>query len=269
VNATSADGHSIPSTDPSSSNRSGANELQSRLAGYGISALAVTGALVVGATPASAQIVETTLATPLTIFPSEYPEGILLDFNTMTAHYAIGFTGPGQFALLDRSVTGEGPGLTLAAAVLPSTGLVLDTGPFAFKYAKGSLIPQVFSSAKPIGYLFFQGSGFAEGSFAPGSTTNRGFAGLAFHLGSTNPTTFFGWADIGVDSDSGLTLYAFGYNATNSTGGPFADPVPAGAGEAPEPSPLALLLLGGAAGMAAYRADAARRGKKRAATLTA
>lgn len=246
------------STDPEA-------EFQRRLVGYTVSAVAITGAFAAGAGPAQAQYIADDLATPLTIHADFPASTILFDFQNMSAAVGGTVTGVesdnGEFELFARGVNDIYDDLVRIGGV--SNEIMTAAGGFdsqVRKLPKSYLIPQGDETPGTASgaLLYFTARGFARGgSFPPYATDpDRGYIGMTFHFGADTADRYNGWADVSVNPDRSVTLYGFGYDDVPG------QPVPAGkiGSAAPEPGALELLLIGGAAAMAAYRAGKYRRG---------
>lgn len=213
--------------------------------------------------PATAAVIHTELALPLTTQPN--PGGGCCDgtgvwFNPLTGYAeARGFAFPdplyedGKFFLLTDTVTYGAPQAQIFVQGFFSRGN-------GVVYASaGNLNPAWFGEGAVIGPgTGFQspGAGFPDiGPLFGNGTPGRGFLGLTIRDpgGASASDVFYGFADVTIGADWRMTLHAFAYE--NVRGQPittFASPIP-------EPGSAAMLLLGLAA-LPLLAARARRRG---------
>jgi hypothetical protein len=210
------------------------NKVEKRLVAYGAVSLAL------------AAIGNTQSAFAAQIY---YPEnvttspGSAIYFNALTGQIDAGLM-PGDYELIT-----DLEGAKTAARLMTSGANEFAAAPFT-SMATASSVSRLFLN-DPIGpSLKF--ANFAStlasnsfqhfGHFQPQPAS--GYVGLRITDGAD---TFYGWADITVNSDLTITLTSLGFDNSGAS-------VAAGAGasDTPEPASIALLVLG-AAGLAGYR----------------
>jgi len=220
----------------SNNNRPG---LEKRLAAYGSMSLALTAVSIPAASAGSIEWVPDVTTTTSVNTPLYFDlqsgnvggAGLLSSFELVTqqngtALRALLFAKGTQFNA--SSVNGNAFAITVGSSIAKLAPGESVVGP---EFNFGTLFGTLASNAQPPATPFGQWN----------DTPDGGDVGLSIVRGGDS---YYGWADIVVNSDYTITLNAFGYDDT-----PGESEI---AGAVPEPSSIELLALG-AAGIAAYR----------------
>lgn len=234
-------------------------EMQWRLASYGASALAMTALLV---TSADAAIISYTAPANL---DATNGSPILFDFLTGSAVNSNAGPSADTFELSMKShlsgYTNSGVKYTsrqIRARAIGNLGgfsnVVVAGSSSADRLVKNSVVNSSRTFTRRAALFtgtFNEVSGVVVSSAHSGNwnpTGDDAYLGFEFLNGAA---TDYGWAEVVVNPDSTLTLKSFGYDNSGA-------PIPAGdtgrgGAAAPDANPLLLLVVGGAAGVAAYR----------------
>jgi len=207
--------------------------IEKRLALYGVAAGA---ALAAGVPTAEAALITLDLTgQPIANRTTPFAGFLYFDVNAASAATAFGTT---SFTAADFRISH--PGYPFATATAGTgNGVAAFQGPF-FGTKASHLSNSHFVGGS--GTLFYSRANIApKGPWGPNST---GFLGLQFLIG---PSSYFGWANITVNTDATVTLNALGYEDTGAPAhAQFGAAVP------DEGSTLALLAIG-AGGLVAFR----------------